>query len=107
MAKTLRPIGHEDRLSIVADLDELRSRMMVCGAVLLFAFFICFWQNHALLHVLNRALPKSGSVAQQSELANLPRQSAHERAGLLQSANALGALAQPGSGLTATGRTEA
>ena len=63
MAKALRPIGHEDRLSIVDHLDELRSRMMVCGAVLLFAFFICFWQNHALLHVLNRALPHSNTVA--------------------------------------------
>ncbi len=32
MAKALRPIGHEDRLSIVDHLDELRSRLIVCGA---------------------------------------------------------------------------
>jgi len=53
----LRPIGHEDRLSIIDHLDELRSRVLVVGAALLVAFILCFWQNHALLNVLNRALP--------------------------------------------------
>ena len=33
MAQVLRPIGHEDRLSIVDHLDELRSRLIVCGVV--------------------------------------------------------------------------
>jgi sec-independent protein translocase protein TatC len=53
----LRPIGQEDRLSIVDHLDELRSRVIVCVAALLVAFCVCFWQNHALLNLLNRALP--------------------------------------------------
>ena len=57
MAKVLRPIGHEDRLSIVDHLDELRSRLIVCLVALVVAFGFCFWQNHALLNVLNRPLP--------------------------------------------------
>jgi sec-independent protein translocase protein TatC len=93
MAKALRPIGHEDRLSIVDHLDELRSRLIVSAIVLGIAFAVCFWQNHALLHVLNRALPHSGSVASQSELANLPRQSAQERAGQLKIERGAAALA--------------
>jgi sec-independent protein translocase protein TatC len=59
MAKVLRPIGHEEKLSIVDHLDELRSRLIVSGAVLLVAFGVCFWQNHALLHLLEHALPTS------------------------------------------------
>jgi sec-independent protein translocase protein TatC len=59
MAKVLRPIGHEDRLSIVDHLDELRSRLIVCGIALAIAFAACFYFNHALLKVLNRALPAS------------------------------------------------
>jgi sec-independent protein translocase protein TatC len=57
MAKVLRPIGHDERLSIVDHLDELRSRIFVCGAALIVAFGLCFWQNHRLLHLLNHPLP--------------------------------------------------
>jgi sec-independent protein translocase protein TatC len=57
----LRPIGQEDRLSIVDHLDELRSRVIICVAALLVAFCVCFWQNHTLLTLLNRALPASGT----------------------------------------------
>jgi sec-independent protein translocase protein TatC len=57
MPKVLRPVGHEDRLSIVDHLDELRSRLIVCGIALAIAFGVCFWQNDHLLTLLNRALP--------------------------------------------------
>jgi sec-independent protein translocase protein TatC len=63
MARVLRPVGHEDRLSIVDHLDELRSRLMICGAVLIVAFGICFWQNHPLLGLLNSPLPSSQKTA--------------------------------------------
>ncbi len=63
MAQVLRPISHEDRLSIVDHLDELRSRLIVCVFVLAVAFGLCFWQNHALLNVLNRALPSQPHTA--------------------------------------------
>lgn len=53
----LRPIGQEDRLSIIDHLDELRSRVILCLAALLVAFCVCFWQNHPLLNLLNNALP--------------------------------------------------
>ena len=57
MPKRLRPIGHEDRLSVVDHLDELRSRLIVCAAVLIVAFAFGFWQNAHLLHALNSPLP--------------------------------------------------
>jgi sec-independent protein translocase protein TatC len=63
MPKVLRPIGHEDRLSIVDHLDELRSRLMVCGAALVVAFGLCFWQNHILLNALNSRLPPPTKTA--------------------------------------------
>jgi len=63
MPKVLRPIGHEDRLSIVDHLDELRSRLMICGAALVVAFGLCFWQNHILLNALNSRLPPPSRTA--------------------------------------------
>jgi sec-independent protein translocase protein TatC len=82
MAKVLRPIGHEDQLSIVEHLDELRSRLIVSVSVLVVAFGFCLWQNHALLKVLNRALPSSSSTEVQHGLAGIPNQSARLRQGL-------------------------
>ncbi len=49
MASAIRTIGHEDRLSLVDHLEELRTRLIVSVAVLAVAFGICLWQNHALL----------------------------------------------------------
>src|SRR5579859_14285 len=68
----LRPIGQDDRLSIIDHLDELRSRVIICVAVLLVAFGLCFWQNNALLSVLNRALPApaSSGLGDQSKVNN-------------------------------------
>src|SRR5271163_1397498 len=53
---TIRTIGHEDQLSTVGHLDELRSRLMVSLAVLGVAFAFCFWQNNELLHLINAPL---------------------------------------------------
>ncbi len=93
MAKALRPIGHEDRLSIVDHLDELRSRLIVSAIVLGIAFAVCFWQNHALLSVLNRALPHPTSTAQHGQLSGLPGAAASEEHGLAQLATGAAALA--------------
>ncbi|MBV9356212.1 MAG: twin-arginine translocase subunit TatC [Chloroflexi bacterium] len=93
MAKVVRPIGHEDRLSIVDHLDELRSRLIVCLAALLVAFGICFWQNHALLDVLNRALPHNSSVTTQQGLGSVPTQAALQRKADLDNAALFRALA--------------
>jgi sec-independent protein translocase protein TatC len=94
MAKVLRPIGHDDRLSIVEHLDELRSRLIICGLVLAVAFGICFWQNQALLRVLNRALPHSSSAVGQHGLAAVPNQSARLRRGLTEIAAGAAQLAR-------------
>jgi sec-independent protein translocase protein TatC len=67
MATTLKPIGHDDRLTIVDHLDELRSRLVVCALVLAVAFGICFWQNGALLDVLNKPLKDSTPTAQDTK----------------------------------------
>ncbi len=53
----LRPIGHEDRLSVVDHLGELRARLIVCGVVVVIAFAFAFWQNNLLLNALNSPLP--------------------------------------------------
>jgi sec-independent protein translocase protein TatC len=94
VTKVLRPIGHDDRLSIVDHLDELRSRLVICLAALLVAFGICFWQNNALLSVLNRALPHVSTVSGgQHGLASIRNRSVSERKGLEKTAQALDTLA--------------
>jgi sec-independent protein translocase protein TatC len=52
-----RPIGHEDRLTLVEHLDELRTRIVVCLVVLGVALALCFWQNHLLLEIASGPLP--------------------------------------------------
>jgi sec-independent protein translocase protein TatC len=59
MATALRPIHHEDRLSLVEHLDELRTRLIICVVVFLGAFALCFWQNDRILDALDRPLQKS------------------------------------------------
>jgi sec-independent protein translocase protein TatC len=56
--RKLRPVAHEDRLSLVEHLDELRSRILVALFVLGLAFGLCFWQNEFILEVANRPLPE-------------------------------------------------
>jgi sec-independent protein translocase protein TatC len=55
----LRPIGHEDRLSLVEHLDELRARVVVSIAVFGVALALCFWQNHLLLELASAPLPSA------------------------------------------------
>ena len=59
MATALRPIRHDDRLSLVEHLDELRTRIIICLAGFLVAFGLCFWQNDRILEILDRPLEKS------------------------------------------------
>jgi sec-independent protein translocase protein TatC len=76
--KALRPIGHDDRLSVVDHLDELRSRLFICAGTLLVAFCLCFWQNGTLINLLNRALPSTNSAAAQHGIAAAPTEAASE-----------------------------
>jgi sec-independent protein translocase protein TatC len=59
MATALRPIAHDDRLSLVEHLDELRTRIIICLVGFVIAFGFCFWQNDAILEILDRPLEKS------------------------------------------------
>src|SRR5215216_2012909 len=59
MATALRPIGHEDRLSLVEHLDELRTRIILSLVVFIAAFAVCFWQNDRILDIMDRPLEKS------------------------------------------------
>jgi sec-independent protein translocase protein TatC len=52
-----RPIGHEDRLTLVEHLDELRTRIIISVAAFVVAFALCFWQNDRLLDIANKPLP--------------------------------------------------
>jgi sec-independent protein translocase protein TatC len=56
MATAIRTVGHDERLSIVDHLDELRARLIVSGVALAVVFCACLWQNHALLKFVNRPL---------------------------------------------------
>jgi sec-independent protein translocase protein TatC len=58
----VRPVGHEDRLSLVEHLDELRTRLIVCIAIFIAAFSICYWQNHWLLETVNRPLQSTQNL---------------------------------------------
>ena len=53
----IKAVSHEDRLTLVEHLDELRTRIIVSVAVLGVAFALCFWQNHLLLDIANEPLP--------------------------------------------------
>src|SRR3954469_11989094 len=53
----LRPASFEDRLTLVAHLDELRTRIIVSISAFALAFAVCFWQNSRLLDVANAPLP--------------------------------------------------
>jgi sec-independent protein translocase protein TatC len=53
----MRPVAHEDRLTLVEHLDELRTRIVVCLVVFGVALALCFWQNHLLLEIASRPLP--------------------------------------------------
>ena len=56
MARRIRPIGHEDRLSLVDHLDELRSRIVIAVGAFLVTLGLCFWQNHQILKIVNDPL---------------------------------------------------
>jgi sec-independent protein translocase protein TatC len=57
MPRRVKAVSHEDRLTIVEHLDELRARIIVCAAVFGVALALCFWQNHLLLEIAQAPLP--------------------------------------------------
>jgi sec-independent protein translocase protein TatC len=54
--RRLRPVAYDERLSLVAHLDELRTRLIIALLTFGVAFGICFWQNHRLLALVDGPL---------------------------------------------------
>jgi len=57
MPRRVKAVSHDDRLTLVEHLDELRFRIVVCFAVLGVSLALCFWQNHLLLEIAGGPLP--------------------------------------------------
>jgi sec-independent protein translocase protein TatC len=53
----IRPVSHDDRLTLVEHLDELRTRIVIAIAAFVVAAGLCGWQNHEIFDLLNRPLP--------------------------------------------------
>jgi sec-independent protein translocase protein TatC len=107
MAIAVGRIGHEERLSFVEHLDELRTRLIVSLAALAVAFGFCLWQNHALLHLVNR--PLEHQTQKQVRAGNGPLGATYtvqeaSRSVAIQLEHVVGALEQPGSGASAATR---
>lgn len=109
MATTIRPIGHEDRLSLVDHLDELRTRLIISAVVLAIAFGVCLWQNHELLHIINKPL-QAQTKKQVAKGQGTVGQAVLAQQGVLKVARdtraALGVLAAPGSGVSDATRAQ-
>jgi len=57
--RRVKAISHEDEVSLVEHLDELRARIVVSLAVFGVALALCFWQNHLLLELASAPLPSN------------------------------------------------
>jgi sec-independent protein translocase protein TatC len=58
-ASALRPVSHEDRLSLVEHLTELRVRIVICLVAFIAATGLCMWQNQRVLDILNQPLEQT------------------------------------------------
>ena len=76
MGTVLRPIGHEDRLSLVDHLSELRKRLIISIVTLLACFSVCFWQNNAILDVVTKPVRDAHSSDKASPTSKDPDQQA-------------------------------
>jgi sec-independent protein translocase protein TatC len=76
-----RPISHEARLPLLTHVDELRRRLIISAAALAVAFGFAFWQNHAVLNVLNHPLAHATTGALEHSRGPLA-QSARTQEGL-------------------------
>ena len=76
MGTALRPIGHEDRLSLVDHLAELRKRLLISIATLVAAFSFCFWQNHAILDIVTKPVRDTQNLQNPSTSSKDPLEQA-------------------------------
>lgn len=100
-------IAHDQRLTLVEHLGELRLRVIISVAALVVAFGFAMWQNHALLDALNRPLTDATSQAAQKASGPQGEQARYEaaqRRALDANATALGQLARSDARLGAADR---
>lgn len=95
----IRPVGHDDRLSLVEHLDELRSRLIVCVLALVVSFSFCYWQNDWILETINKPLEESQRTDESQKSKDPLEQSVRFQ---LEVANAMGQIAPA---LNSTGKT--
>jgi sec-independent protein translocase protein TatC len=106
MAVAAARIGHEDKLTLVGHLEELRARLIVSLAALAIAFGFCLWQNHALLRFINGPLARQTQKqvrAGSGPLGGTYRVQQGARTVATQLQRVVATLERPGSG--ATGQT--
>ena len=53
----VRPIDHEERLTLVDHLDELRTRVIIAISAIFVTSALCYWQNDRVLEIVNKPLP--------------------------------------------------
>ncbi len=53
----IKPLAHDDELTVVDHLDELRARLMVSLAAFVVAFSLTAWQSDFVLDLMNAPLP--------------------------------------------------
>jgi sec-independent protein translocase protein TatC len=72
----LRPIGHEDKLTLVDHLTELRKRLLISAVTLVVAFSFCFWQNHAILDIFTKPVTSAQNFKNPSKSSSDPLEQA-------------------------------
>src|SRR5919107_314266 len=76
MGTALRPIGHEDRLSLVDHLAELRTRLVISIVTLVAAFSFCFWKNNAILDIVTKPVRDTQNLQNPSTSSKDPLEQA-------------------------------
>jgi sec-independent protein translocase protein TatC len=62
MATRLKPIAHDERLSLVEHLDELRTRIIICIVTFTVVFGVCLWQDDRILEFVNEPLAETANA---------------------------------------------
>ena len=106
MATALRPVGHEERLTLVGHLEELRKRLIICVAALAVDVRRLLLAERSVLQILNKPLEtkeqndssKSGGdpLEQQARFSKLQKQAYETQARFLESLSAADLELTPG-----------
>jgi sec-independent protein translocase protein TatC len=67
VVRRIRPVSHDDKLSVVDHLDELRNRLIVSLLAFVVAWALTTWQNHLILEIVNNPLPVDDATGKQIE----------------------------------------